>query len=620
MGTHISCFTFGPFRLDIARRLLQTADGVAIELPPRAFDTLVYLLEHPGRLLGKSELMKAVWPNVIVEENNLNQMISAIRRALGDSSDKPRYIVTVPGRGYQFVETVEGQPSAEPLDGATTEDAVVAMAREDAHSRHSLWKFAAALIATVAVVTTVSIAMLRRELPLRHTLAVLPFKPLVTESRDPVLEFGMTDTLITQLSHAGGVAVTPLSSVRRYASIEQDPVVAARELGVQSVLEGHVHREGDRLRVSVRLLDVQTGAPRWAKQFDQRFQDVFSVQDDIASSVAEALPGDVVDRSGWSKRRATQNPEAYQFYVSGRAQFSDRAPPSLQRAIGYYEQAIARDPQYSLAYSGMADCYALLGIFDVLPAQEAFFKARAAAQRALELDPHLAEAHATMGHIKVQYDRDWGAGEAEYRRAIELDPHYAMTYHWLGMLYSFRGEVEQALEYMRTAQELEPGQKVFSANIGTILYHAHRYDEAIEQFQYALRMDPQFELALTFLGRAYLRKGEPERALEQFGRRRFPMKGDLADLVEAHARAGRVDLARDQLQAMQRTAKTRHISAYEFATAYEGLGEHEAALDWLERAFEEHAQAMSHLPTDPAFDALHGNPRFVELVQRLGLR
>lgn len=620
MGTHSRSFIFGPFRLDTARRVLQGADGAAIELPPRAFDTLVYLLEHPGRLLGKSELMKAVWPNVVVEENNLNQMISAIRRALGDSSDKPRYIVTVPGRGYQFVEAVEDQPFAEPAGAAGADDVGAAIPRVDVDGRRSQWKLAAALIATVALVTTVSIVMLRHEPPPPHTLAVLPFKPLVAESRDPVIEFGMTDTLITQLSHAGGVAVTPLSSVRRYASVEQDPVAAARELRVQSVLEGHVHREGDRLRVSVRLLDAQTGKPRWAKQFDERFRDVFSVQDDIAASVAEALPGDVVDRSGWSKRRATQNPEAYQFYVSGRSQFSDRAPPSLQRAIGYYEQAIARDPQYSLAYAGLADCYALLGVFDVVPPQEAFSKARAAAQRALELDPELAAAHATMGHIKVQYDRDWAGGEAEYRKAIELDPHYAMTYHWLGMLYSFRGEVDQALEYMHTAQELEPGQKVLSANIGTILYHARRYDEAIEQFQYALRMDGQFELALTFLGRAYLRKGDPERALELFTRRRFLMKGVMADLVEAYARAGRVELARTKLREMQEAAKTRYVSGYEFATAYAALGEYEAALDWLERAFEAHAQAMSHLPTDPAFDALHGNPRFVELVQRLGLR
>jgi TolB-like protein/Tfp pilus assembly protein PilF len=481
------------------------------------------------------------------------------------------------------------------------------------------WKVALALVTTVVVVASLSFVVLRRAPPLPHTLAVLPFKPLVAESRDPVLEFGMTDTLITQLSHAGGVAVAPLSSVRRFASVDQDPVAAARQLGVESVLEGHVHREGDRLRVSVRLLDVQTGRPRWAHRFDERFRDIFSVQDDIAASVAGALPGDVVDRSSWEKRRATQNSEAYQFYVAGRAQSSERTPPSLQRAVGYYEQAIARDPQYSLAYASMADCYAVLGVFDVLSPEDSFSKARAAAQRALELDPELAEAHATMGHIKVQYDRDWAGGEAAYRKAIELDPQYPMSYHWLGLLFAYRGEFDQALEYMRTAQELEPSQKVFSANIGNILYHAHRYDEAIEQFQHTLSMDSQFELALTFLGRTYLRKGDPKRALELFNQRRFPIKGGAADLVEAYARQGRLDLARARLSELQESAKARYVSAYEFATAYEALGEHEIALDWLERGFEEHAQGMGHLPTDPAFDTLHDNDRFIELVQKLGL-
>ena len=612
-------YVFGLFRLDVARRVLQSAGGEVVELPPRAFDALLYLVEHPGRLLEKSEIMKAVWPNVFVEENNLNQAISAIRRALSDSTDKPRYIATVPSRGYQFVEPVTT------LGQGIEHDAATHLEANEPPVRHRIshwlgWRFAVALVVGVAFATAISVTLLRSHAPTQHTLAVLPFKALVSDERDPVLEFGMADTLITQLSQTRGLIVSPLSSVRRYTGVDQDPLVAGRELGVQSVLEGQLHRAGDRLRVSVRLLDAASGKPRWARQFDERFADVFAVQDAIAANVAAHLPGDIVGKPApHALRHTTSDPEAYQLYVAGRFHWAERTPASMQLAINYFAQAIARDSQYTLAYAAVADCYGVLGVFGVMEPREAFAKARAAAQRALELDPELAEAHATMGHIQVQYDLDWDAGEKSYRRAIELNPQYAMSYFWLGMLYTYRGRFDEALAYMRTAQELEPQQKALSANIGNALYHARRYDEAIQQLQHTLTMDENFELALALLGRVYLGKGDAEHALTVFGRRRSPGLGRDADFVQAYAMAGRQAEARALLQQMQERAKTTYVSAYEFALAYIGLGEQDLALDWLERAFEQRAQHIAHMPQEPAFDALRGNPRFERLVKRLAL-
>ncbi len=615
-------YAFGLFRLDVARRVLQSAGGEVVELPPRAFDALLYLVEHPGRLLEKSEIMKAVWPNVIVEENNLNQAISVIRRALSDSTDKPRYIATVPSRGYQFVEPVTTLGQGIEQDGKS---APPYLAANEPPVRRRIphwlgWRFAVALVVGVGFATAVSLTLLRGHAPTQHTLAVLPFKALVSDVRDPVLEFGMADTLITQLSQTRGLIVSPLSSVRRYTGVDQDPLVAGRELGVQSVLEGHVYRAGDRLRVSVRLLDAASGKPRWARQFDERFADVFAVQDAIAANVAAHLPGDIVGKpAAHALRDATRDPEAYQLYVAGRFHWVERTPADLQLALNYFNQAIARDPQYTLAHAAMADCYGVLGVFGAMEPREAFAKARAAAQRALELDPELAEAHAAMGHVHVQYDLDWAAGEQSYRRAIELNPQYAMSYFWLGMLDNYRGRFDEALAYMRAAQELEPQQKAFSANIGNVLYHARRYDEAIQQLQHTLTMDENFDLALALLGRVYLRKGDAEHALAVFGRRRSPALGRDADLVQAYAMAGQEAQARELLREMQERAKTSYVSAYDFALAYIGLGEEDLALDWLERAFEQRAQHIAHMPQEPAFDALRGNPRFERLVERLAL-
>jgi DNA-binding winged helix-turn-helix (wHTH) protein/TolB-like protein/tetratricopeptide (TPR) repeat protein len=612
---NLSTRSFGSFRLDASRRVLQSADGTIIDLPPRAFDTLAYLIEHPGRLVRKSELLKAVWPNVVVEENNLNQAISAIRRALGEQADRPRYIATLPGRGYQFIEAVELSPETVAEERASSPTAPAPASAPSSRSRR---KIVTGVLATIALAVAITFGLMHRSSASPHTLAVLPFKPLVPNVSDPVLEFGMADTLITQLSQRRGLVVSPLSSVSRYGTLDQDPIAVARLLGVQSVLEGHLYRQGDRLRVSVRLLDASSGKPRWARQFDEHFVDVFAIQDAIASEVATHLPGDIAETPP-QPRRTTRDPEAYQLYVTGRFLWADRSGPNLKLAIDNFEKAIARDQQYTLAYSALADAYAVSAVLGVLPPQPAFNQARAAAKRALELDPNLAEAHASMGHILVQYDHNWGAGEGEYRRAIELNPKYAMSYHWLGMLYNYRGRFDEALSYMRAAQELEPEQKAFSANIGNVLYHAHRYDEAIRQLQHTVAMDENFELALAFLGRAYLRKGDASHALEFFKRRRSPLYGRDGDMVQAYVAAGQETRARELLAEMLKRASTEYVSAYDIASAYAGLGEKDASLQWLARAFEEHSQHVGHLPHDPAFEAVHGDSRYEQLVLRLGL-
>jgi tetratricopeptide (TPR) repeat protein len=348
--------------------------------------------------------------------------------------------------------------------------------------------------------------------------------------------------------------------------------------------------------------------------------DVFAVQEAIAADVAAQLSVDVAaaPRSRLPQR-ATSDPEAYQLYATGRFQMIDQTPPKLRLAIEYFDRAVARDPEYALAYAAEAECYARLGVYGTMEPRVAFTRARAAAERALDLDPELAEAHRTMGMIRVQYDHDWAAGEQSHRRAIELNPQGAGAYLELGMLYMYRSRFDEALAYVRAAQERDPEQLLYSVNIANVLYHAHRYDESVRQLQHTFAMDENFDLALAFLGHNYLRLGDADRAIAVFERRHTELPANYGNLVEAYAMAGRKADAYAALAKMQERAGTAYVPAYDFAAAYLSLGEQDTALDWLERAFEERAQYLPHLPADPAFDSLHGNWRFERLVERLGL-
>ncbi|HET9787767.1 MAG TPA: winged helix-turn-helix domain-containing protein, partial [Pyrinomonadaceae bacterium] len=370
-------YEFDDFRVDTAKRLLLQADR-ELTLTPRIFDALVYLVRHQGRVVPKEELMEAIWPNAFVEENNLPQSISALRRALGERRGENRYIVTVAGHGYRF---------AAPVKVVRTVDSTV----EKASAK---------------------------------TIAVLPFKPLVEKDRDEALELGMADALIIRLSNSGEIIVRPLSSVRRYGGLEQDAQKAGVELGVQSVLDGSIQRRGDDIRVTARLTNVADGASVWVGTFDEKFTDVFSVQDVISERVADALRLrlSAEARRGLTKRY-TDNSEAYELYLQGRYHWSKLIPTEVRKGIEFFHQAIELDANYALAYSGMSAAYVSLPIScDALP-QDAFPAAKTAALRALELDDSLSDAHAYLTLVKIWFDWDWLGAEDQIKRGLALNPN-----------------------------------------------------------------------------------------------------------------------------------------------------------------------------------------------------
>lgn len=614
-------YEFGDFALDVAQQRLSRRDtGEPIPLTGKVFETLVYLVERAEQTLDRDLLLGAIWPGVVVEENSLSQNISTLRQALGEVRGENRYILTIPRKGYRFVAKVR---QVDDMVAATIPDTPAAPlpARTPWRRNRIAWIGASVLVVAIAAISLALVsARAPQTVPVSgHTLAILPFKPLVPAERNESLELGMTESLIASLGQQGARAIAPLSSVRRYAALDQDALVAGRELGVESVLDGTLQRRGDRLRVSARLVRVADGQQLWAESFDQPFTTLFEVQDAIAAKVARALPLRGTEESAPRGAPYTRDPEAFALYASGRLAWTRQTEPSLLQAIGFYQQAIARDPNYALAYSGLADSYAVLGVFGMRAPNEVFPQARLAVQKALAIDPDLAAAHAALGHIMVQYDRDWDGAAREYARAKQLDPSIALTYHRRSILYALQGDTERALAESARARELEPlwlGPRAFT---GHIYYYAGRYDEAIRILEQVLALDDRVNSARGFLIRSLIAKGDYARALDEIDKHPLQAQGSNAFRAQALALAGQRAAVRAELDRVLALSKERYVAAYDIAMIYVVLGDKENAFQWLERAIEDRSTPIGFLARDPALSSLHDDPRFAVLVKRLGI-
>jgi DNA-binding winged helix-turn-helix (wHTH) protein/TolB-like protein/Tfp pilus assembly protein PilF len=617
-------YEFGDFALDVGQqRLLRRDTGEAIPLTTKVFDTLVCLVERAGETLDKDFLLRSIWPGVIVEENSLTQNVSTLRQVLGEARGENRYIATISRRGYRFVATVTRCDELAQAQVAVSDSSLPSAPTPRWRRERTGLIFAGggALLVLIAAIALFLMPMARREpaASASQTLAILPFKPLLPADRNESLELGMTESLISSLGRYSPQSISPLSSVRRYAALNQDAIAAGRELGVATVLDGSLQRRGDRLRVSVRLLRVADGRQLWAQNFDQDFTTIFDVQDVIAARVAQALS---VRWAGSGTTRGTpytQDPEAYALYASGRLSWTRQSEPSLRAAIAYFEQAIARDPQYALAYSSLADSYAVMGVFGMRAPHEVFPKARQAVEKALSIDPDLAAAHSALGHIKAQYEHDWDGAAREYTRAILLDPSLAITYHRIGRLYAMQGDTERALVASERAQQLEPLWLWPRVAAGDFLYYARRYDESIGVVEQVLALDDRGDGARSCLIRGLIAKGDYDRALVELNKRPLQAPGSNAFRAQALALAGRRAEALAELDRALKLSKERYVAAYDIAMIYAALADSENAFLWLEHAMEDRSTLINFLAQDPTFDALRADPRFASLVQRIGI-
>ncbi|HST29794.1 MAG TPA: tetratricopeptide repeat protein [Chthoniobacterales bacterium] len=501
--------------------------------------------------------------------------------------------------------------------------------REAAKASATKW-IAAGVVALILISIAGWLAQRRTASPTANpitvpqkSLAILPFKPLSSQNRDEALENGMADTLIAKLSAVEHVVIPSLTSAQKYLEQEHDPVAAARLLHVHAVLDGTLQKVADRIRVTVRLIDAADGVALWSAQFDEKFNDVFTVEDTIAQKVADAL---ALQLTGEDQKRITkrytQNTEAYQLYLKGRFYWNKYTEDGYRKSIELYKQAADKDPNYALAYSGIADSYSLLGELGVIVAKDVFPQAKIYAEKALTLDEELASAHLSLGIVKLYYDWDFVGAENELRRAEELDSQNAQVYHFYGHCLELTKRPGQAIVETKHGLDLDPTNLVISSELGLAYYFARRFDDAIAQHRKTLEMDPNFVYASVSLAQDYDQSGRYEEALAELNRAR-PISRDwswiTAEMGYVEARMGKRSEAQKIIQELNDRATREYIDPGLIAYVYIGLNDTDQAIAWLERGYEERSGLMAWLQIEPHFDPLRADPRFISLVQRMGL-
>jgi TolB-like protein/Tfp pilus assembly protein PilF len=616
-------------------------------MPPKAFDLLVVLVERSGHLVEKEELLKAVWRDSVVEEGNLSVTVSVLRKALNDDRGMHKYIETVSKRGYRFVADVRrvGEPEITAAMVPTYDPGAV---REEvaAHDpfpaagfgsgvvsaviprRTLIWKILATGLALGASLLLIRMAIRRGSAanPVQgavaiRSLAVLPFQTLGAKGGDEYLGLGMADALITRLGNTGKIIVRPTSSIQKYAEKETSPQAAGQEQGVDAVLDGRIQRGADRVRLTVQLIRVRDGVQLWGESFEKEYTDIFALEDSLSERVAQSirlkLTGEETRRF---TKRATARPDAYEAYVKGRYFWNKRTEKGMTKGLEYFRQAIALDPTFAEAYVGIADSYATLGLYAMLPPKEAFPAAKEAAKRALEMDDGLAEAHASMGFIYFYYD--WNAAEAvkEFQRSLAENPNYALAHSWYGENLAAMSRFQEASIEAQHAMEDDPLSLIIGSNAGWTYSLAGKGDLAIEILKKAIDIDPSFPRTHFRLGRAYEQKKSYDLAISELQQAVNLSPGDACykgSLGHAYAISGHEIEARKVLQDLEGRLGQPYVPAYAIALVYAGLGENDRSIGWLERAFDDRSTSIAFLKLDPELSGLHSNPRFEQLAGRI---
>lgn len=619
---------FGVFEIDVEGRELRKA-GTRLKIQEQPLQVLLLLLQHPGHVVGREEFRQQLWSaDTFVDfDNGLNRSVARLRELLGDSIDAPRYIQTVARKGYRFICPVE-QP--ETLAAAVPRVPPLEIQAPSA-GRSMLLAWTAVILAVVAAVLIY--ALLRRPAPhvssasARVTLAVLPFENLTGDPAQDYFSDGLTEEMITQL---GGLVPDRLGVIARtsamhYKGTTETAGQISRELKADYLLEGSVRREGSRVRISAQLIRARDQTHLWAQDYDRDLRDYLDLESEISRDVASQIEIKLAAAPAQPPRRAL-NPEAYEAYLKGRYFWNQRSESSYRKAIAAFEQAIALDPQYAQAYAGLADAYSLLGSnpSQFVSRQEAMRRARVAALKAVVLDDTLAEAHTSLAFIYWHYDWNWPAAEREFQHALLLNPSYPTAHHWHAFFLVSQGQLEQAVQEIRRAQESDPLSSIINTDVGEILFYDRQYDQAIAQERQTLEMSPDFILAWRLMAVAYLQKHDYEKALATM-HRAMQIPGDRllleGTLGMVYAGSGQKQPARLIARRLEQNAERQGMEELYLAVAeiYSALHDPDNAMLWLEKAYQTRDGGLTLLQVLPVFDWLHSDPRFLSLLRRIGL-
>ncbi len=627
-------YEFGPFRLDPDHRQLLR-ENQPVPLQPKAFDILLALVENSERVVLKDDLMKMVWPGTFVEEANLAQNISVLRRTLGETAGENRYIVTLPGRGYRFAQSVSIlRPEEELVVESHTRSHVVIEKLDLKAPRLALPSSPRRASRNIAIAVLAGLIVAgcfawrhyasRSANTGRVMLAVLPFQNLTGDPDQEYFADGFTEEMITKLGelHPEQLGVIARTSVMGYKHSNERLDQIGRELSVQYVLEGSFRRATDRLRVTAQLIRVKDQSHLWAEDYDRQPQDILSAQDEVALAVAQEIQLRLTPQQSMRLTARVVSPEAHENYLKGRFFWNKRTEDGFRRSIEFFQAAFAKDPNYAEAYAGLADAYLLLGGYGLEPQKDTLPKAKQAALRAVQIDDTLAEPYASLGLI---YENEWNWAEVEksYKRAIELNPNYSVAHHWYGAGYlaAIPSKREEMISELRKAHELDPLSPMISTDLAAYLCFSRRFDEGMKMFQEVLKLNPDFDQAHNYLSVAYELQEMYAESIAEVEKMKSP---DAAPYINGeigyiYALQGKRREALDMVNKLQELSRRTYVDPKYIADIYVGLGEKDIAIIWLEKAYEQHSPVIAGLRVNWRYDSIRSDPRFADLIRRAGL-
>jgi len=604
---------FGTFEVDLRLRELRK-NGIRIKLAGQPFQILVILLEHPGDLVTREQLQRWLWPSdtFVDFDRGLNAAINRVREALGDSAESPRFVETLPRRGYRFIGALTPLPAAE-------RQPVTQLSR----ARRYVTVGAAFFFLLVS-----GAAFLKWQLARRaagpgtiRSLAVLPLSNLSADPSQQYLVDGMTEELTSEISQLHSLRVISRTSTMQYRDTQKKAPLIAKELQADGLIEGSILRVNDRVRITATLIHGPSDTHLWSKRYERDLRNVIALQHEIASDIAREVritlrPQEQVHLAG--AREVI--PEVHEAYLRGRFHLQNGSKASIYRALDYFQQAIQKDLEYAPAYAGMADAYTAMRSIYAAPS-EVMPKAKAAALKAVALDETLAEPHLSLGSVLMFYDYDWPNAEREYQRALDIRPSYAEAHDYYAMFLVANRRFPAAVEEILRARQLDPVSGLIAADAAWVFYLKRDYDQFMEQAKAAVELAPNYWLGHLQLGLAYEKKGNFAQALQELeeARRMDDNSAILEMLAGTYAAAGRPDEARRITEEMVKRSKTRYVCAYEVATTYAGLEDRESAFLWLRKSLDERADCSPWIAADPKLDPLRTDPRFQDLLRRLGL-